>query len=63
MLEFFICDWIWEKPPLTHNYKSLEIPILITWSVYPEKENKCLHEVGHDSIAIYTLPMHQLLNG
>ena len=27
-----ICDWIWEKPPSTHNYKYLEIPILIIWS-------------------------------
>ena len=26
------CDWIWEKPPSTHNYKYLEIPILIIWS-------------------------------
>ena len=24
-----ICDWILEKPPLMHNNKSLEIPILI----------------------------------
>ena len=23
------CDWILEKPPSTHNYKSLEILILI----------------------------------
>ena len=27
-----ICDWIWEKPPSTHNYKYLEILILIIWS-------------------------------
>ena len=26
-------------------------------------ENSCLHEIRHDSIAIYTLSMHQLLNG
>ena len=30
--------------------------------LYLEKENGCLHEIHHDSIAIYTLPMHQLLN-
>ena len=24
-----ICDWIWEKPAFMHNYKYLEIPILI----------------------------------
>ena len=27
------CDLIWEKPPSTHNYKYLEIPIVIIWSV------------------------------
>ena len=21
--EFDICDWIWEKPPLMHNYKYI----------------------------------------
>ena len=46
--------------PSTHNYKSLEISIFEV--LYLEKENRCLHEIRHDSIAIYTLPMHQLLN-
>ena len=31
--------------------------------LYLEKENRFLHEIGHDSIAFYTLFMHQLLNG
>ena len=48
-----------------YNYKSLETPILIKLFevLYLEKENRCLHEIRHNSIAIYTLPMHQLLNG
>ena len=25
------CDWIWENQSSTHNYKYLEIPILIIW--------------------------------
>ena len=28
-----ICDQIWDNPPSTHNYKYLEIPILIIWSI------------------------------
>ena len=27
------------------------------------KENRCLHEICHDSIAIYNLSIHQLLSG
>ena len=27
---------------------------------YLEKENRCLHEIHHDSIAIYALSKHQL---
>ena len=29
-----ICDRIWDYPPSTHNYKFLEILILIIWSTY-----------------------------
>ena len=28
-----ICDRIWDYPRSTHNYKYLEIPILIIWSI------------------------------
>ena len=28
-----ICDWIWKNPDSTHNYKYLEIPILIIWNI------------------------------
>ena len=27
------CDWIWENPASTHNYKNEEIPVLIIWSI------------------------------
>ena len=26
------CEWTWEKPPSTHNYRYLEIPILNIWN-------------------------------
>ena len=57
------CDWIWEKPPSTHNYKYLEIPILVIWSSITRegKYCRCLNEVSQDSIAIYDLSIHQLL--
>ena len=28
-----VCDWIWENWASTHNYKYLEIPNLIIWSI------------------------------
>ena len=31
--------------------------------LYLGKENKCLPEICHGSIAIYTLSIYQLLNG
>ena len=31
--------------------------------LYLQKENRCLHKICHNSIAIYILSMHQLLNG
>ena len=50
--------------PSTHNYKYLGILIIIILKVlYHEKENRCLREIRHNSIAIYTLSMYQLLNG
>ena len=27
------CDQIWDNPPSTQNYKYLEMPILIIWSI------------------------------
>ena len=38
----YICDWIWEKPPSMHNYKSLEIPILIIWGVVSREGKQVL---------------------
>ena len=32
-----ICDYIWENPTFTHNYKYLEILILIIWSIITQK--------------------------
>ena len=32
-----ICDWIWENPASTHNYKYLEIPNLIIWSIITQE--------------------------
>ena len=43
-------------------YAHLELPILIIKSKL-EKENQCLHEISHNSIAIYNLSIHQLLSG
>ena len=47
-----------------HNYKYLEIPSLITcylkYCTYLE-ENRYLHAILHNSIAICSLSMHQLL--
>ena len=49
---------------MAHNYKYIEMPIVILFEVlYLVKENRCLHEIYHNSIAIYTLSMHELLNG
>ena len=34
-------DYLWpdlKNPPSTHNYRYLEIPILIIWSVEKEKD-------------------------
>ena len=56
-----ICDWIWENPASTHNYKYLEILNLIIWSIITQEGSRCLHEICHDSIAIYNLSTHQLL--
>ena len=40
--DFIKCDWIWEKPASTHNYKSLEIPILIVWGVLSREGEQVL---------------------
>ena len=37
-----ICEWIWEKPPSTHNYKYLEIPFVIIWSVVSQEGKQML---------------------
>ena len=58
----FKCDWIWENPASTHNYKYLEIPILIIWSIATWEGNRYLHKICHDSIAIYNLSIQQLLS-
>ena len=29
----YTCDWIWENPVSSHNYKYLEILILIIWNI------------------------------
>ena len=57
----FMCDWIWDNPPSTHNnyYKYLEM-ILIIWSIIT-REGKLILEICQDSIAIYNLSIHQLL--
>ena len=39
-------------------------PILIIWKfVSQQGKNRCLHAIHHDSIAIHSLSLHQLLNG
>ena len=43
-------------------YKYLEIPILDNNYIYLGKENRCLHAIHHDGIAIHSLSIHQLLN-
>ena len=43
-----------------HNYQYLEITILLLEVLQLRKGNRCLHEVYHDSIAIYNLYIHQL---
>ena len=43
---------------LTHNYKYLEILILMFKVLYLGKENKCLYAICHNSIAIHSLSMH-----
>ena len=53
----------WENPASMHNYKYLELPILIIWSIVTRKENRYLHEICHDSISIYNVSIHQLLSG
>ena len=38
----YICDWIWENPASTHNYKYLEIPNLIIWGIITQEGKQML---------------------
>ena len=40
--EGVICDWIWENPASMHNYKYIEIPILIIWGVITQEGKQML---------------------
>ena len=45
ILKFYLgynCDWIWENPASMHNYKYLEIPNLIIWSIITQEEKQML---------------------
>ena len=48
-----------EKSHLQHNATDCNYLKCYT---YLEKDNRCLHKICHNSIAIYTLFIHQLLN-
>ena len=37
-----ICDWIWEKLPSMHNYKYIEMPFVIIWSVVSQEGKQML---------------------
>ena len=37
-----ICDWIWENLASMHNYKYLEILILIIWSIITQEGKQML---------------------
>ena len=61
---FFTGEYMWldlTNPASMHNYKYLEILILIIWSILTQKASRCLHEICHDSIAIYNLSIHQVV--
>ena len=53
-----ICDWIWENSASMHSYEYLETLIEIIWSIITWEGKRCLHEICHDSIAIYDLSIH-----
>ena len=57
------CDQIQEKPTSIYKQKCLEILIQLLEVLYLRKENGCLHAICHNSIAIYSQFMEQLLNG
>ena len=46
-----------------HNYKYLQIPILIILSVVTWEGHRYLLKIWHYSLAIYNLSHHQLLTG
>ena len=46
-----------------HNYKYLEILILLTLSIVSQEKNTFLHAIHHDSIPFHILSMYHLLNG
>ena len=57
-----ICDWIWENPASTHNYKYLEIPNLNYLKYYnSRREADACMKFAMILIAIYNLSTHQLL--
>ena len=47
----FICDWLWENPPVTHKDKYLEIRNSIIQSVI-SREGLKLH--AYNSLQIYS---------
>ena len=42
--------WIWENPASMHNYKHLEMPILIIWSSYYNSERETDTYMKFDTI-------------
>ena len=38
----YICDWIWENLASTHDYKHLEVPNLIIWSILTKEGKQML---------------------
>ena len=61
-----ICDWIWENPTSMHDYKYLEILILIILSIdciLRRKTDAYMHFTTILYVAIHSLSIHQLLNG
>ena len=47
LLSIILSDWIWENLAFTHNYKYLEMPILIIWSSIQSEQKP---------VAWFTLP-------
>ena len=59
-MKLVLCIFVYTMYTSVHT-QHLEIPVLNHASYGDRKGSRCLHEICHDSIAVYNLSTHQLL--